>query len=217
MDLDPKTLQIALTIGFLILSLGIHEAAHAWMAWVRGDDTARSLGRMTLNPIAHIDPFMTIILPTILVLSSGMIFGGAKPVPVNYYKLKAPLRDMMLVALAGPVSNLVLAVVFLFVNKALIWHFGMPPGDLAPEVMSAACYVNMLLAIFNMIPVPPLDGSRVMAWLLPSGMRERYVGLERFGLPIVFVLFMTGTFQTVIRQTIRPVFGVVDFLSGGTW
>jgi len=216
-DLDPKTVQIALTIGFLILSLGVHEAAHAWMAWVRGDDTARSLGRMTLNPIAHIDPFMTIILPTILALSGGLIFGGAKPVPVNYYKLKSPLRDMMFVALAGPAANIVLAVVFLCVNKALIWQMGMSPDALAPQVMSNACFLNMVLAIFNMIPVPPLDGSRVMAWLLPSGMRESYVGLERFGLLLVFALLATGTLNAVIEKTILPVYRVVDFLSGGAW
>lgn len=214
MELD---LEIILIIAFLILSLGIHEAAHAWVAWKRGDDTARLMGRLTLNPIAHIDPFMTIILPTILALSGGFIFGGAKPVPVNYYNLKKPLRDMMLVAIAGPLSNFFLAVVFLAVNKLLIWEFEMPPGALAPAVMSGACYVNMILAIFNMIPIPPLDGSRVMAWLLPERMREGYVSLERFGLLIVFGLLYTGVLTDVLRTTILPVYSAVDLLSGGTW
>ena len=215
MDLD---LEIVLIIGFLILSLGIHEAAHAWVAWLRGDDTARSMGRMTLNPIPHIDPFMTIMLPLFLALSgSGFIFGGAKPVPVNYYRLKRPLRDMMLVALAGPFSNFLLAILFLTVRKVLIDEVGMHPDALAPSVMGQACLVNIILAIFNMIPVPPLDGSRVLAWLLPASIRETYVGLERWGLLIVFALLMAGVLNTLINSTLTPVLRVVDLLSGGAW
>jgi Zn-dependent protease len=214
-DLD---LEIVLIIGFLILSLGIHEAAHAWVAWLRGDDTARSMGRMTLNPIPHIDPFMTIMLPLFLALSgSGFIFGGAKPVPVNYYRLKRPLRDMMLVALAGPFSNFLLAILFLTVRKVLIDEVGMHPDALAPSVMGQACLVNIILAIFNMIPVPPLDGSRVLAWLLPASIRETYVGLERWGLLIVFALLMAGVLNTLINSTLTPVLRVVDLLSGGAW
>jgi len=214
-DLD---LEIALVIGFLILSLGIHEAAHAWVAWLRGDDTAKSMGRMTLNPIPHIDPFMTVLLPLFLALSgSSFIFGGAKPVPVNFYRLKRPLRDMMLVALAGPLSNFLLAIVFLTVWKVLVYEVGMHPDALAPSVMEQACMVNIILAIFNMIPVPPLDGSRVLAWILPASLRETYVGLERYGLLIVFALLMTGTLNSVISEAFYPLRDVVIFLSGGVW
>ena len=111
----------------------------------------------------------------------GYAFGGAKPVPVNPYNLRHPLRDMVFVAVAGPMSNVVLAIVFAFVLKILMAS-GMHPETLAPKVMYMAMYFNLLLAIFNMIPVPPLDGSRVMAYLLPSSMRETYVGLERWGM-----------------------------------
>ena len=111
--MPPQTIQIALGIAFLILSLGVHEAAHAYVADRCGDGTAREEGRLTLNPMAHIDPFMTIILPLILFMTSGFIFGGARPVPVNPMRLRHPLRDMSFVALAGPASNLVLALVLL--------------------------------------------------------------------------------------------------------
>ncbi len=217
---SPAVLSIdnILIIGFLILSLGIHEAAHAWVAYLRGDSTARDMGRMTLNPIAHIDPIMTIALPVILIVSgSGFLFGGAKPVPVNFYNLRKPQRDMMLVAIAGPISNFLLAILFLTIRKVLLTNVGMDRTELAPVVMFNACYVNLILAIFNLIPVPPLDGSRVMAWILPSGMRESYVALERFGLLIVFGLLMLGVLNTVLMATIRPMYDAVDFLTGGVW
>jgi len=211
-------LEIVLVIGFLVLSLGIHEAAHAWAAWLRGDDTARSMGRMTLSPIPHIDPFMTILLPLCLHLSgSGFIFGGAKPVPVDYYRLKSPLRDMMLVALAGPLSNFLLAVLFLTVWKILVYEVGMDPDALAPSVMKVTCQVNIVLAIFNMIPVPPLDGSRVLAWLLPASIREAYVSLERYGILIVFALLMSGALKDLIASPLLTIWSVVNLLSGGTW
>lgn len=210
-------LEIALVIGFLILSLGIHEAAHAWVAHLRGDSTARDMGRLTLNPVVHIDLFMTILLPAFLMMAGGPVFGGAKPVPVDYYRLRYPLRDMMLVALAGPISNFLLAVLFSIAWKALISVWGMDPEALAPRVMEHSMIFNVILAIFNMIPVPPLDGSRVMAWLLPSGLRESYVGLERFGLLIVFGLLATGALHNVLLATYRPVLDAVHFLSGGTW
>jgi Zn-dependent protease len=113
---DP--LSIALLIVLLIVCLGVHEAAHAWVAWKCGDSTARDLGRLTLNPIAHVDLFMTIILPAILIYTTGFIFGGAKPVPVDFHRLRHPWRDMSLVAFAGPLSNFLLAILF-----AIVWKF----------------------------------------------------------------------------------------------
>ena len=211
-------LKTALVIGFLVLSLGIHEAAHAWVAWLRGDDTAKSMGRMTLNPVPHIDPFMTVLLPLLLVLTeASFLFGGAKPVPVNYYQLKKPLRDMMLVALAGPLSNFLLAIIFLTVCKILVYVVGMEMNELAPSVMLGACELNIILAVFNMLPIPPLDGSRVLAWLLPPSLREPYVGLERWGLVIVVVLLMTNALSSVIQLAFFPVRDAVDLLSGGVW
>jgi len=213
----PQTIQIALGIAFLILSLGVHEAAHAYVADRCGDGTAREEGRLTLNPMAHIDPFMTIILPLILFMTSGFIFGGARPVPVNPMRLRHPLRDMSFVALAGPASNLVLALVFSVAWKAMVYSGEMPTYALAPRVMQMAVHFNIILAIFNMIPIPPLDGSRVMAYLLPNHMRESYVSLERFGLMIVLLLVMTGTLGMILGATLGPMVDLVDTLTGGAW
>lgn len=209
---------IALVIAFLVISLGIHEAAHAWTALQCGDPTGRDLGRITLNPIPHIDPFMTILLPVVLVLTNaGFIFGGAKPVPVSYHRLRHPLRDMALVAFAGPLTNFLLAIVFVFFAKVAI-AAGYAPDMLLPKVLYLSAFYNLLLTVFNLMPVPPLDGSRVMAWLLPSSIRDTYMGLERFGLILVIVLvFMVPQFQAVLWSGITSLLGVVDLLTGGTW
>jgi Zn-dependent protease len=160
-----------------------------------GDTTARDLGRITLNPVPHIDPFMTIILPLMMVYTTGFLFGGARPVPVNYYNLRSPLRDMALVAIAGPLSNFLLAAFFFLCNKLLVDEFGVwMPGGKGDVILYYAVDFNLLLAAFNLLPIPPLDGSRVMTWLLPRGIREPYVSLERWGLVlvIVFVYFVPG-------------------------
>jgi Zn-dependent protease len=215
MGLTPT--GIALVIAFLVISLGIHEAAHAWVALKCGDPTGRDLGRITLNPIPHIDPFMTIVLPVILAMTTPYIFGGAKPVPVSYHRLRHPLRDMALVAFAGPLTNFLLAIVFLFFAKVAV-SAGYAPDMLMPQVLVMSATFNVLLAVFNLMPVPPLDGSRVMAWLLPSSIRGTYMGLERFGMILVIVLvFMVPNFQGVLRSGISSLMGVVDVLTGGTW
>ncbi len=216
--MDLELLQLILVIGFLILSLGIHEAAHAWVAYKCGDSTAKDMGRMTLNPVVHIDLFMTIILPLLLYLTTPFLFGGAKPVPVDGRRLKHPLRDMMLVAVAGPISNFLLAIVFALAWKALIYFGHMSPKELAPTVMFYAIHFNIILAIFNMIPVPPLDGSRVMAYLLPPGVRETYVELERFGMLLVVALLFTGVLRSVIFAVYNPLFDLITGpLTGGVW
>jgi Zn-dependent protease len=209
--------HLVLTISFLVLSLWIHEAAHAWVAWKCGDSTARDLGRMTLNPVAHIDPFMTLILPAVLYFTTGFIFGGAKPVPVNAMRLRNPLRDMSLVALAGPASNFLLAVLFALAWKAMLYLGHMPREALAVRVMESALFLNLLLAAFNMLPIPPLDGSRVMAYLLPGGIRDSYVALERFGMIIVFLFLMTRAMSAYLNAALDPMYGAVDFLTGGVW
>jgi Zn-dependent protease len=212
-------LEIALVIAFLVISLGIHEAAHGWVALQRGDPTARDLGRITLNPIAHIDPFMTVILPLAMALAGGPIFGGAKPVPVSYHRLRHPLRDMMLVALAGPLSNFLLAILFMVALKSAVTFGGyMPREQLMTRVLEHSVLFNVLLATFNLIPIPPLDGARVMAWLLPAGIRPSYVALERFGLLIVLavVVFVPG-FNTMLHEGMVRMWRVVYTLTGGSW
>jgi Zn-dependent protease len=217
--LNGDILQLVLVLGFLILCLGIHEAAHAWVAHLCGDDTAKDMGRLTLNPVPHIDPFMTIILPAILVIGSGgrMMFGGARPVPVNPYNLRHRSRDMMLVALAGPASNFVLAVLFMVVWKVLVLVAEMPREALAPTVIANTIAFNILLAAFNMVPIPPLDGSRVMAYFLPSNLRESYVGLERFGMLLVFAFVFYPPTQRLLYAVMDPMWDAAFVLSGGKW
>lgn len=207
-------------IALLVISLGIHEAAHAWVALQCGDPTARDLGRITLNPLPHIDPVMTILLPTLGFLAGGFIFGGAKPVPVNYYNLRSPLRDMALVAIAGPASNFLLAVFFGLCWK-LTLHYGVwDVNAVGPTILFMTVNLNLVLAAFNLLPIPPLDGSRVMTWLLPRGVREPYAGLERFGLLIVvgLVVLVPGV-GDLVRDTRDVMLGWVNAIItlGGTW
>jgi Zn-dependent protease len=214
---DFEPVGLALTIVLLVICLGIHEAAHGWVALKCGDPTARDLGRITLNPIPHIDPFMTILLPALLFIAShgGMIFGGAKPVPVNFHRLRHPWRDMSLVAIAGPLSNLLLAVFFVAAFKFFLVHplyngaaltMEERIQDLLPRVLIGAAAFNVLLAVFNMVPIPPLDGSRVMAWLLPEGLRGTYVGLERYGMLIIFgLLYAWPAFNRALAETVDAV------------
>ena len=201
---------IALVVALLVICLGIHEAAHAWVANLCGDPTAKDLGRITLNPIPHIDPVMTIILPTILVMSgSPFLFGGAKPVPVAYHRLRKPLRDMMLVALAGPVSNFLLAILFALA-LGIVGEFQIYNSDqMMGTILEYGIYFNLLLAAFNMLPIPPLDGSRVMAWLLPSSVRAAYVALERYGMIILMGLLIMPSTSVFMRGLILDLMGTM--------
>jgi Zn-dependent protease len=204
-----------------VLSLGIHEAAHGWMALKCGDTTARDLGRITLNPFAHIDPFMTILLPIVFYVSTGFVFGGAKPVPVNFYNLKKPHRDMALVAIAGPASNFLLAIFFFLCWKLLVQELGIwEGGSLGSKVLENAVFFNLLLAAFNLMPIPPLDGSRIMTWLLPDNMRGPYVRLESIGLLLVFfAIYMVPQVRIVLFETIEVMYvGVQGIVTlGGVW
>lgn len=221
MELPP--IGIALVLALLVLSLGIHEAAHGWVALQRGDTTARDLGRITLNPVPHIDLFMTILLPLMLFFSSGgrLMFGGAKPVPVNYHNLRHPLRDMALVAIAGPFSNFVLGAFFYLCWKVVVVELHVWNQDmLGAQVLEQAVFFNLALAAFNLLPIPPLDGSRVMAWLLPGGLREPYVALERYGLLLVmlFVWVVPGVKGLVFSAIEAMLRGIAFAVSlGGAW
>lgn len=222
-------LETAFVIILLIVSLGVHEAAHAWSAWKLGDSTAKDLGRMTINPLVHIDPFMTILLPAMCAITGAPIFGGAKPVPVNFNRLRNPWFDMGVVAFAGPLSNLLLACLFLALWKFFVltgYYNGaestaiMRTGDLLPRVMEESVKYNVLLFVFNLIPIPPLDGSRIMVNLLPQSLRENYVRIGGFGLLIVFVMInYVEPFRRVVISAMGMVHELVQQLVtlGGRW
>ena len=215
-----EIIETVLVIGFLILSLGIHEAAHAWVAYRCGDDTAKNEGRMTLNPIVHIDPFMTILLPAMLWFGSGgtLMFGGAKPVPVLTSRLRNPLRDMALVALAGPASNVILAFIFMLAWKVSTAMAGFAPNELLPSVLQTCVQLNILLTMFNLLPIPPLDGSRVMAYLLPDGLRQSYVQLERFGLLLVIgAIYFVPPVRPALWKAMAWLWDLIFAATGGYW
>jgi len=189
--MDP--LGVAGSVVLVVLAITTHEACHGFVADRLGDPTARERGRLTLNPLAHIDLFFTILLPLFLILSgTGIILGGAKPVPVNVSRLRNPRRDWALVGAAGPLSNVAMAL-GLAALLALLSALGRAaPGVEAAKVLAIGIFVNVLLAVFNLVPIPPLDGSRVVQYFLSARALDAYRRFERFGLLVIvgLVLFV---------------------------
>ena len=172
----------------VLVAITFHEAAHGFAAWKLGDDTAYQLGRVTFNPLRHVDRFGTIIVPGVLILlQAPFLFGWAKPVPVDFRRLDSPRRDMVWVAAAGPGINIGLAL-----GSAALMHVALlvpnPAGGWLIDVLQSSIIINVILAVFNMIPLPPLDGGRVAVGLLPDALAYPLARLERFGLPILIAL-----------------------------
>jgi Zn-dependent protease len=177
----------ALIVGpGIILAITLHEASHGYVAWKLGDDTAYQLGRVTFNPLRHIDPMGTIILPAILVFTTGFMFGYAKPVPVNYRRLRQPRRDMVLVAAAGPASNVVIALAAA-IGLHLVPDTATMTTAVISQMLSYCIFFNVIIAVFNMIPMPPLDGGRVAVGLLPNPLAYRLARVERYGMIILLI------------------------------
>lgn len=193
--------RFALSIIPFIFAITVHEVAHGWVAKKYGDNTAFNEGRLTLNPIKHIDLVGSIIVPSLLLVFAllnhgGFILGWAKPVPVNPSYFKKPRADMAIVALAGPVSNILMAIIW-----ALIARVGITigtEGEIIRNVTSTGIHINLLLAIFNLLPIPPLDGSRILSGLLPNYWAWQYNKLERFGFVILIILLSTNVFNMLI-------------------
>jgi Zn-dependent protease len=186
MDLELLNNILMLAIP-VIIAITFHEAAHGYVALHFGDSTAKDEGRVTLNPIKHIDPFGTIILPAILYFTAGFLFGYAKPVPVKFGQLRNPRWHMIWVAIAGPAMNIVLAIVSAILLRIALAQ-GQTPDSTAVQVLMTSVYLNAILAVFNMLPMPPLDGSKVLAPFLPLTLARPYLAFENFGMVILLLL-----------------------------
>lgn len=204
----PDIGQLLVILPVLLLSLTIHEAAHAVTANWYGDPTARRLGRISLNPAVHVDPVGTVLLPLLGILAGGFVFGWAKPVPVNPANLRRPRQDFLVIAAAGPASNIVLAIGASWLLAAVGLEAAGGWAGAVATFAFAMLQLNLLLAVFNMIPVPPLDGGNVLAGLLPEWLAEPYDRLVRpWGFVILLVLMATGSLYQIIGPPMSLLMG----------
>ncbi|PIV39574.1 MAG: site-2 protease family protein [Candidatus Omnitrophica bacterium CG02_land_8_20_14_3_00__42_8] len=188
-------MNLLLSLCIFFFAVIIHEYAHGWVAWKMGDSTARFMGRLTLNPLAHIDPLGTILLPLILIIThSPVLFGWAKPVPVDFFNLNNPKRDMIWVGLAGPMANIIFAIALSLLLKIPF----LMASHLAVSVITVSIMANLVLAVFNILPIPPLDGSRIMMGILPYNLGAEYAKIEPYGFIIIFGLLWIGFINTII-------------------
>jgi Zn-dependent protease len=192
--------KIAIGLLPILLAVTVHEAAHAYAANFFGDGTAKFLGRMTLNPIKHIDILGTVIIPLTMFILTSFVFGWAKPVPVNAQNFKNPRRDMALVALAGPASNIVMAFAWAGITAFGVAGLSSSAWYAEPLALMGqiGIFVNILLAVFNLLPLPPLDGGRVLVAVLPPNAANTVSRLEPWGFPILLLLLFTGVLSFVL-------------------
>ena len=214
----------------VLIAVTFHEAAHGYVAWKLGDDTARRMGRVSFNPFRHVDSFGTVVLPALLLLLSGgrIVFGYARPVPVDFSRFDHPRRDMILVAAAGPAANLALAFV-----SALLLHviepFPREMGAWLEETLLRSLLLNLVLAVFNMLPLPPLDGGRIAVGLLPRALALPLAGLERWGMSILILLLLVlpplsgwlgmriSLFDAVVWPPVELLYSLIVVLTGRAW
>jgi Zn-dependent protease len=195
----------------VIFAITVHEAAHGYAARHFGDMTAFHAGRITLNPIKHIDLFGTILLPAMTILLGGILFGWAKPVPVDFSRLRNPKKDMLWVAAAGPASNFVMAIFWAFVIK---FSISAPEAIATPIVLmaKAGISINIVLMVLNLLPLPPLDGGRIAVSLLPMRLARPFAQIERYGFIILIALLFTGVLNIILNPFINLVYSLVSSL-----
>lgn len=199
---------IATVLGVILVSMTVHELMHGLVAYYLGDDTAKLQGRLTLNPVKHIDPFLTILLPVLLAISGAPIFGGAKPVPFNPSRLRFDEWGMALVAVAGPLTNLL----FAFVTFGLLAVLDPAIGSTLATILTTATLVNLGFFVFNMIPLPPLDGSRVLYALAPDFVRRGMEMVEQLGIVFIFLIVLVASSQ-IGGFMMAAINGIIDVFS----
>jgi len=193
----------------VIFAITVHEAAHGYAAKHFGDMTAFNAGRITLNPLKHIDPFGTILLPALTIMLGGILFGWAKPVPVDFRRLRNPKKDMLWVAAAGPASNFVMAIFWVLVMK---FSVNMPEVFALPMALmaKAGVSINVVLMVLNLLPLPPLDGGRIAVSLLPMRLARPFAQIERYGFIILIVLLFSGVLSRILEPLINLVYALIS-------
>ena len=186
----------------VIFAITLHEVAHGFIALKCGDGSAKMMGRLTINPIKHIDPIGTIAVPIFLYFTTGFVFGWAKPVPVNFNALKRPKLDMSLVAIAGPFANLLMSIIW-FVIFYIAQEYKI---HILIEMSAIGIQINLIIMVFNLLPIPPLDGSRIISSLLPNKLSYQYNRLEDYGLYILIALLFLGVFEKIVIPVVRFIF-----------
>ena len=216
--MDALIQAIAIAALPVIFAITLHEAAHGYVARYFGDPTAWQAGRITLNPLKHIDPVGTLLVPALILITSyfaagsAMLFGWAKPVPVNFGRLRDPKRDMLWVAAAGPASNLIMALGWAVLLKlAVVMPFNAYSEPLA-EMSRTGINVNLVLMVLNLLPLPPLDGGRIAVSLLPHPLAWKFAQLERWGFPILLLMLFTGVLDSIMGPLVGQVRGLIILL-----
>lgn len=203
--------KIAIYALPVIFAITVHEAAHGYAARYFGDMTAYQAGRISLNPVRHIDPIGTILVPILTMFAGGILFGWAKPVPVDFSRLRNPKRDMLWVAAAGPASNLMMGIFWAFVlsfSAAAPAYFATPLAYMA----QAGVMINVVLMVLNLLPLPPLDGGRIAVSLLPNRLANRYARVEQYGFIILLILLFTGILSKIMDPFIRASLSLISWL-----
>ena len=190
--MNTSVLSVVIVLVVILISVILHELSHGVMAYWLGDSTAKDAGRLTLNPIKHIDPYMSILVPVVLYILKAPVFGGAKPVPVNYYNLKGKEWGMALVAFAGPFTNFLLSLITFLIGHFSGLLYG-AHGEIFEFIFEELIFINLGFMIFNLIPIPPLDGSRILYAIAPNGFRAVMANIERYGIILVYIMiFLFG-------------------------